>query len=587
MLNPLSIFTGLKTKRTFQTGHSGCPTFPQAVIISLVFHVIFWGVLIITAQGNFSGENKFFNGQSSWLTRLDSASSSAILPSLPPPVQGSLFESIDKLKLPDKEKAALLDKLLKSWIDFYGDKNPEGGIISPEDLFDFWRQQPFFDFDSGDTVVPVLPPFESEELKLFFLPKEKKDLLREFKSKGELNRQDVVIYRNRVIIHTPGGQVAIPEEYFFRQCPYEQLLACGAGLFYITEGFPSLEAQDDIESSREKKLSEVEGRAEETLSKKKDFQVMLIPGQNKRDGSPPIELNPEDASHRPPLRIYQTDPERVTQILDSLMGFSEGMQFKFFKEKYLDVYHPEQGDLPRFTREFISCNLSNIIIAYNPIAGAFGFIEQLFFSKHLDFAFLEYWQSHPYTKTGWEALFYIASHLNFEKRGIAYLYNAYEDAKRALNRWGFENDVHQKKAKAYIIKEVYQELISTLKRKDYHSIEEVLNWYTQKEIELYQFIAAHGREVKDRALFSLGLLFWEEGEEKKAFDIWQGMSSDYSSEAFQDIKEILNYAVPMAKKVEMINGVLNWERNHSSEKQLERLIKFHRWKVRVRTLPSL
>ena len=563
-------------------------SFRQAVFLSFIGHLIFIGLLIITEQGHFLGSHKSFGSESPWLTKLNSFSASALLPLLPPSLQDSLFDSIDKFRLPDGEKAALLEKLLQSWIDYYGDQLPEKQRnLPPEDLFKFWRQQPYFDFDSGDTVIPVLPPFESEELELFFLPKEKKDRLREFKSRGELNRRDLVIYRNRVIIRTPGGEVAIPEEYFFRQCPYEQLLACGAGLFYITEGFPTLEAQDDVGGSQEKELRETESIEQESVMKKNGFRVILITPSDETEEKTSLELKPEDDSDRLPLRLYQSNPTRVTQILDSLMAFSEGMQFKFFKEKYLDIYHPHQGDLPRFTRDFINSNLSNIIIAYNPIAGAFGFIEQLFFSKHLDYAFLEYWQRHPYTKTGWEALFYIASHLNFEKRGIAYLYSAYGETKRALTRWGRESDIYQKKAKAYIVKEVYEELTSTLERKNYQSLEEVLRWYTQKEKELYQFIAAHGPEVRSRALFSLALLYWEEGEEMKAIDIWQGLPPDYSSETFQDIREVLNYPTSMAKKIKMIGGVLNWERSDTNKRQLERLIKFHRWKVRVRTLPSL
>ena len=127
--------------------------------------------------------------------------------------------------------------------------------------------------------------------------------------------------------------------------------------------------------------------------------------------------------------------------------------------------------------------------------------------------------------------------------------------------------------------------MSILKQKGYKSLNNVLAWYTQKEAEIYKFMASHGGEIRDRALFALGLLYWEEGEEDKALSVWQGIDSDYADETFQDIREIMSYSLPLTKKIKMIRGVLNWEQNRSSEQQLDRLIKFHRWKVRTRTLP--
>lgn len=562
-------------------------SFQQAVGVSLAGHILFFGFLILTQQKHFSLFSPERGRLPVWLSQVTSPSSSSasLLPSLPPAWQGSLFESIEKFKLSDKEKAVLLEKLLRSWIGSFQDKFPQGTMsLSPQELLKFWEQQPFFNFDSGDVVIPSLPPVPPEELRLFFLPKEKKEQLQEFKFRGKVERDDVVIFRHKVLIRTPEGKVAIPEEYFFRQCPYEQLLACGAGLFYITEGFPLLDDSAEREVERNDSLFPEVVLGGDRFLGVENFKVVLIrpPGPEE---PPSLQLEPEDVSARPPLKIYQPDPQQVRRLLDSLMTFSEGLQFKFFKEKYLDKYHPDQGDLPRLTREFIKLNLSNVIIAYNPIAGAFGFIEQLFYSKHLDYAFLDYWRRHPYTRTGWEGLFYIASHLNFEKRGLAYLSNAYDKAKKALTRWGVETDVHQKKAKAYIIKEVFEELMSILKQKGYKSLNNVLAWYTQKEAEIYKFMASHGGEIRDRALFALGLLYWEEGEEDKALSVWQGINSDYADETFQDIREIMSYSLPLAKKIKMIRGVLNWEQNRSSEQQLDRLIKFHRWKVRTRTLP--
>jgi len=215
----------------------------------------------------------------------------------------------------------------------------DGLPFSPQELWKFWEKQPSFNFDSGDVVIPSLPPFAPDELKLFFLPKEKKDQLREFKSRGELDHDDVTIYRDRVLVRTPEGQVAIPEEYFFRQCPYEQLLACGAGLFYITEGFPALDEQEEPREE-DASLSPETALEGDRFLDLKDFQVTLIPPPPTPEKISPLELEPEDVSERPPLRIYQPDSSQVRRLLDSLMVFPEGLQFKFFKEKYLDKYHP-------------------------------------------------------------------------------------------------------------------------------------------------------------------------------------------------------------------------------------------------------
>ena len=128
-------------------------------------------------------------------------------------------------------------------------------------------------------------------------------------------------------------------------------------------------------------------------------------------------------------------------------------------------------------------------------------------------------------------------------------------------------------------------MLSILKQKGYKSLDDVLTWYAQKEAEIYKFMASHGGEIKNRALFALGLLHWEEGEEEKALSVWQDIDSAYADETFQDIREIMSYSLPLAKRIKMIRGVLNWEQNRSSEQQLDRLIKFHRWQVRTKTLP--
>ena len=76
--------------------------------------------------------------------------------------------------------------------------------------------------------------------------KEKKDKLDYFRRNENLEKERYYIINNQVRVETEEGIKYIPEEFYFRQCPYEEIMAQGAGLFYITEGFPVLKEGEPL-----------------------------------------------------------------------------------------------------------------------------------------------------------------------------------------------------------------------------------------------------------------------------------------------------------------------------------------------------
>ncbi|RLE04680.1 MAG: hypothetical protein DRI99_03660, partial [Candidatus Aminicenantes bacterium] len=96
-------------------------SFKQALSLSLAGHLLFFGAIIFTQSKDVHLISTKRGWLPAWLSRVTSLSSpsASLLPTLPPAWQGSLFDSIDKFNLPEEEKAALLEKLLRSWIGSY------------------------------------------------------------------------------------------------------------------------------------------------------------------------------------------------------------------------------------------------------------------------------------------------------------------------------------------------------------------------------------------------------------------------------------------------------------------------------------
>lgn len=431
-----------------------------------------------------------------------------------------------------------------------------------------------FELDSGDAVYPIEPYLRGQGTRLRVLPQKKKDRLERYKQQGERDKDEVDVQGERVRVQTATGAKYIPTEYFFRRSPLEEILARGTDIFFIATGFPGFPPiGNDSGSSRVKDYKMADSETHH-----KGLTVFLADAV-----APPAEsLSKSHPGQRPPLRIYHNS-QRVSRLLDGLMGFSEMQQFAFFKTDYLEKFHPDAGDLARLTRDFVHRNLCNVIIIYNSISSAFGFIEQLYYSKPLDKLYREYWWAHPGSRTGAEFLFCQAAHYDFEKRALAYLLAAYDDAERAVSGYYTEPDVFQKRAKAYVIVEIHDALMHALKINGYGSLEEAFDRYVEEQERIYRLIISFHGEETNSALFALGQLYWDEGKYRRAISTWGEIDNSYDYKTYKAIKKVHNENAAIESKIRRIEEILLQENEKNNHNLLDRLVRFHRWEKRENT----
>jgi len=452
----------------------------------------------------------------------------------------------------------------------YGEKIDLENDRSLKDLIKLIQSKREFKLNSGDKVFPSPLSKGEQSLSFQMISKEKIDIIEELKKYSALDKKRTV-YSSRLvkILSAETGIRFIPTEYYFREPPYEEILAEGANLFFAFKGFPELgEASFRDAQSGEKKERAFPGKSVD------DLVVFIIDESDLKFENRLKESQSLD-------RILDIDDSQREAILDDLMQLTESEQFLYFRENYLDIYHPDKGNLAELTREFIQNNLSSVIIIYDPISTSFTFIEELFYNEPLNKNIPSFWKERRGTKTGLEFLFSLASLYDFEKRGFKHLLLSYKEAKQILAAdIHYKSNVYNKKLKAYIVMEIFEQLIQELKQKGYHSADKVIQKYLNEQIKIYNLIIQMGGEEKNRALYSLGCLYWDEGQYELALENWNKLS-DYSfSKTFQKVKEVLNKTDYLPRLIPQINDVFEQEIQRVSSRQLDRLLQFHRWEKR-------
>jgi len=433
--------------------------------------------------------------------------------------------------------------------------------LTLQEMLEILGRQGTIELDSGGMLFTEPSGDDENPLMFHSLPKTKRDRIAALRRNENRERERASIFRDSVRIKTAAGIKDIPLEYYFREPPYEQILAQGASMFYIIQGFPDFEPP---------KLPPIDLMPTESDR----FNLILI-----RDLVPAPEKYPATSTNE---AIFQAPEERIREILDGLMHFPEDRQLSFFAERYLAAFDPNRGDLPYLTRELIRNNLCSIVINYSRLSGAFGFIEQIFFSRPLDLTFHGYCLANPETRTGAEFLFALASHYNFEKRAIQYLYNAYPEARMVLRQPFPEPDLFNKKLKAYIIKEIHEELTTSLRGSGIPTLEDVLAEYSLAEKRIYDRIIGADGPDKNRGLYAQGSLYWEDKIYDQAVEVWNRIDSSFSFETFRKIKSVLTRAESQKQKIAQINDILEWDAHKGSEDLLKRLLKYKRWENRRR-----
>ncbi|MFQ6119518.1 MAG: hypothetical protein ACE5KE_06500, partial [Methanosarcinales archaeon] len=312
--------------------------------------------------------------------------------------------NIHRLNLGEKQKVELYKKLLKSYFQLLKDKIQINPSIKENRRYTpvFIDDEGEFDLSSGDKVFSGEPLPGIEKPIFYVLPREKKERIEYFRRFEDLEKEFVDIFRDQVKVKIGAGFKYVPIEYYFRDSPYEEILARGADLFFVLKGFPLIEAKCAPNVYSWKKIDTL--KSDEY---NKDFVVIFLEN---------ISIKPERSlikEEQRVKRVLQISDKEIEKILDDLMVLSEEEQFSYFIKNYLEKYDPNSGDLAKLAREFFYRNLNNVIILHVPISIAFSFVEELFYNKPLDSYIPIFWRKNPNTKTGAVLLLCLASLYDF------------------------------------------------------------------------------------------------------------------------------------------------------------------------------
>ena len=232
--------------------------------------------------------------------------------------------------------------------------------LSLSDILDLFDESGEGELDSGNKIFPFIPETDEWGAELHSLTKKRRetlDFLRRFEDQEKDRTQ---MARGQVKVETESGIKYIPTEYYFRDSPYEEILAQGASLFYIIRGFPGLDLFSTAENSQNPdKENPGQFHAQ-------DARVIYVTDLTRPDSG----IEEFTDKNREFFEFEGEKGKQIKSIVDSLMALSEVDQFVYFTERYLDVYDPDSQDLAELTHEFIHNNLSNVIIVIDPISTA-------------------------------------------------------------------------------------------------------------------------------------------------------------------------------------------------------------------------
>lgn len=557
-------------------------SFSTAVWLSVFFHVLLLGYISLSqasspdSRRNRPGRDSAILNQALVEMQDEIIDLGGGLDNLLPEI---LPEEVDKLiggldfdrNLSDKEKLDLYKRLIEALLALKQENalvDPETEI-TPSDILSLLAKEGGWELDSGKKIFPDSGQVNWDSL-FHSLTKERRDTLNFLRRFEGSEKEGTKIARGQVTVETESGIKYIPIEYYFRESPFEEILAQGASLFYIIRGFPVVNVEDE-------KIEPAEPEDKQpAIHQEKGFSVIYVTGL-----TPPAQgFQEPDKTERIPFEFSGDKERQIQQILDGLMAFPEEDQFSYFSEKYLETFDPDSDDLAELTHEFIYNNLCNVIIVIDSISSAFDFIEELYFSKPLDFLFLDHWRKYPESNTGFEFLFSLASDYDFERRALEYMIGAYRDSKKILNRQYLKSNVYNKQAKAYVIREIYEDLFFQLREKGYDNLEQAIGRYRDEQIGIYEMVIDRGGELRNRALFALGRLYWVEGNYDLALEKWDAIGSGYSSKFYQDVRIIKNTTKDRNELIRKVDGLFDWETYKESSQLLERLLKYHKWKKR-------
>jgi hypothetical protein len=367
-------------------------------------------------------------------------------------------------------------------------------------------------------------------------------------------------HKDAVLVQDETGRASsVPGEYFYRDSPYLEITAVGAGMFYAAKGFPELPALEPVPGA---KAPAKPGPPEPSSA----FNVVFV-SRARRDAS--------SASTPPtgqPLVLGRGEADR---ILDDLMPLPGDEQVRRFHRDYLSRYDADSRGLAELTSAFIYSNLGMVFVAMdNPLSRGFDLLEEVYYDDLSQDALVPFALANPRTRTGTAILLALAASYEFERRAITALDGSLDAAKQVLADPAADSyPVHNKSVKAYVLREVYRDLAAELHRRHYGSMESVLRRYRDKQLEIYDYLVRIGGEARSQALYALGRLYWDEGDPDLAMTMWRSVDPAVAKGTASDVRQALTGMFP----VRMIDHILEREGASDKARLFDRLQHFHKW----------
>jgi hypothetical protein len=185
---------------------------------------------------------------------------------------------------------------------------------------------------------------------------------------------------------------------------------------------------------------------------------------------------------------------------------------------------------------------------------------------------------HPRSRTGAEILLSLAASYEFERRAIVALDGSLDAAQKVLADPSEERFyVHNKSVKAYVLREVYRDLAAGLRERGYPALDTVLQKYRDEQLRIYDLLTEMGGEIRCRAQYALGRLYWDEGQAESALMTWGDTDPAFADVTLTSIRGAITERRRPLDAVPAIDDILGRQTVAERSDLLARIMKFHKW----------
>ncbi len=475
-------------------------------------------------------------------------------------------------RLADREKAGLYKMMLTQALSEFTEGPGEGPSALDLPLSHYFgslREMPVETVGEEYRLIRIDDPLE-ESARLFKLSRERAEEIEALcLLGGEAGSRSAEVN----LVDGEGRFLTVPGEYFYRESPYLQIAAAGSSLFFVIKGFPELpsgKTGNDPDHAEPESLPEGRPTGIPREPPSPVFSVILM------SKSVPREPMSEATAAKPSLALTDRDIDRV---LDVLMALPVVEQVRTFHRDYLEAYDPDSGDLARLTGEFLYRNLGMVFLQTgDPLSRGFDLLEEVYYDNLSMDGFVAFAQEHPRSRAGVEILLGLAASFEFERRAIIALDGSLDAAKRVLAEpANGPFSVHNKNVKAYVVREVYFDLAAELRDRGYPDLNSVVQKYRDEQLRIYDLLMGMGGEIRCRALFALGRLYWDEGNTGLAMETWKSTDPAFADETLTWIRGAIIEDRRLSNPVARIDAILGQLAAGERSDQLARIAKFHKW----------